>query len=134
MNPLRIKQYLPGIAWFFLLAVLLAIPGSEFPETDNWFKKLQPDKWIHAGLFGVLAWLFMKPFLKTPGQKNMRVYVLLIMILTSLWGLATEFLQESVVKGRSFDYWDWVADSAGAVIAWLFFNRQLRKINASQNP
>ncbi len=127
------KKYLPGIAWFFFVMLLLAIPGSEFPKTDNWLKKIQFDKWVHAALFGMLAYLFMKPMLQTSARaKNAGKMVALIVILTSAWGLATEFLQDAVVKGRSFDLWDWAADSAGALLAGFYFNRKMRKINAAR--
>lgn len=113
------KQYLPGIAWFFLLVILLAIPGSEFPETDDWLKKIYFDKWVHTGLFGMLAYLFMHPFLPAKKSTFTRI-ALLIIVLTSAWGLTTEFLQEALVNGRSFDLWDWAADTLGAIIAALF--------------
>ncbi|RYF80794.1 MAG: VanZ family protein [Chitinophagaceae bacterium] len=64
--------------------------------------------------------------------KNAGKTVALIVILTSAWGLATEFLQDAVVKGRSFDLWDWAADSAGALLAGFYFNRKVRKINAAR--
>lgn len=84
-------------------------------------------------LFGSLAWLFMKPSLKDHSPAKARKIALLVVILTSLWGLATEYLQESLVSGRSFDLWDWVADTAGAIIAWIYFHLRLRKIKKANN-
>jgi VanZ family protein len=133
MKQSNFKKYLPGIAWFFFVMTLLAIPGSELPETDDWLKKIQFDKWVHAGLFGMLAFLFMNPMLKfSPPLKNTGKIVALIIILTSAWGLTTEFLQEALVKGRSFDLWDWLADTTGALLAGVYYYMKRRKINTVQ--
>ncbi|RYG25540.1 MAG: VanZ family protein [Chitinophagaceae bacterium] len=133
MKRANFRKYLPGIARFFFVMILLAIPGSEFPKTDDWLKTIRFDKWVHAGLFGMLAFLFMNPMLKfSPPLKNTGKIVALIIILTSAWGLTTEFLQEALVKGRSFDLWDWAADTGGALLAGVYFNKKRRKINTSQ--
>ncbi len=124
MKQITFKHFLPGIAWFFFVLILLLIPGSEFPETDNWLKKIYFDKWVHAGLFGILSFLFMYPFRL---RKNPGSIMIIVVILTSLWGLATEFLQESLVKGRSFELMDWAADTAGSIIAAIIFNMRWRK-------
>lgn len=114
------KKFLPGIAWFFILLVLLCIPGDDLPSTDNWMKLVGLDKWVHAFLFGMLAFLFMKPILKSGRSiKEKWLYVVLIAIATSIWGLTTEFIQRDFITGRSFELFDWVADTLGAGIALI---------------
>ena len=58
MNVLEIKRFIPGIAWFFVVLVLLCLPGKDIPGT-SWLDKIFFDKWVHAGIFGLLALLFM---------------------------------------------------------------------------
>lgn len=40
-----------------------------------------------------------------------------------LYGIITEFIQHNFISGRTFDIWDWVADSLGVGIAILFIQR-----------
>ena len=118
------KQYLPGIAWFFILLILLCIPGNELPKAQDWMQAISFDKWVHTGLFAVLAYLFMKP-ISTSGitkQKKWRI-VIIIALVTSTWGLTTEIIQENFIRGRSFEWFDWAADTMGALIA-LIVNKQ----------
>lgn len=78
------------------------------PSFNGWFHQIHGDKWVHGGLFGVLAWLFFQPFRQakifTIQQK--RNYYLWIGLFTIGWGYVTECIQ-LYVPGRSYDLWDW---------------------------
>ena len=126
-NGLAVKKFIPGIAWFFLVLVLICLPGSDIPTVGDWFSKIDFDKWIHVGLFAVLAFLFMWPFLRSAlSIKEKWSYVIKIAIATSLWGLTTEFIQRFFIAGRSFDMFDWAADSLGALLGLLFSLKRFR--------
>ncbi len=123
----RFKKFIPGIAWFFILLILLCIPGRDLPDSGDWLQKIFFDKWVHAGLFGTLAFLFMAPIYATYlSDKHKLLYVMVIASLVSAWGLGTEFIQHYLVSGRSFDKYDWLADTIGAVLAtfasWTLLN------------
>ena len=60
MNRINFFRFIPGIAWFLIVMVLLFAPGNEFPST-KWFGDIQIDKLVHAGVFGLLGLLFMIP-------------------------------------------------------------------------
>jgi len=123
------NKLVPGITWFFILLLLLCLPGSSLPDTDSWLQKIYIDKWLHAGLFGLLSFLFLVPVLAAnlPAWQK-RFYVGLVVLFTSLWGLATEYIQHYYVTGRSFDSFDWMADTIGALIAlapaYYLFNKR----------
>lgn len=120
-NGLGSKKFIPGVAWFFLVLVLLCLPGSDLPKVEDWFNKIYFDKWVHVGLFTILAFLFMYPFIRSSLTIEEKWhYMIRIAIATSLWGLTTEFIQKYFIPGRSFDLFDWSADSLGALIALLF--------------
>ncbi|MCW3092087.1 MAG: hypothetical protein JWP81_3156 [Ferruginibacter sp.] len=111
---------MPGIAWFFVVLVLLCLPGQDIPSV-NWLSKIFFDKWVHTGIFGLLALLFMMPFaFSSMENKEKLQYFIRIAIATSLWGLTTEFIQKYWIPGRSFDLFDWAADSLGAFTAFIF--------------
>jgi len=67
------------------------------------------DKLYHAGNFGVLAALL---YLAT-GRAWLAV------LLASLYGVSDE-VHQAFVPGRSADAADWLADTAGALVAVLF--------------
>jgi len=115
------KRFIPGIAWFFLVLVLICLPGKELPDVNDWLSKIYFDKWVHTGLFAVLAFLFMRPFLRStlsPGEKWN--WVIKIALATCAWGITTELIQKYFIVGRSFDLFDWAADSLGALLALLY--------------
>jgi VanZ family protein len=115
------KKFLPGIAWFFIVAILTLMPGKDVPEV-NWMDHIPNfDKLVHAGLFGGLSFLFCLPFFKTDLPQLQRVnYFIRISIAAIIWGITIEFLQKFFIPGRDFDLFDWAADSVGVLIAlWL---------------
>lgn len=126
MNPgsssggnIRFKKFLPGIAWFFLIMVLICLPGQDLPSVDDWLSLIYFDKWVHAGLFGILCLLFTYPFLQAATGRTARLQAAIrVTIAVIIWGLTTEFIQKFFVTGRNFDLLDWAADSFGALLAF----------------
>ncbi len=116
-----LKRFFPGIAWFFIVAFLTLMPGSDLPKI-GWLSSIPNfDKLVHAGLFGGLTLLFCLPYFKAhfPFQKKIN-YFIRIALAASVWGLTIEFLQKYYIPGRDFELLDWAADSAGALISfWL---------------
>jgi ABC-type Co2+ transport system permease subunit len=123
------SKFIPGIIWFFLVLILIALPQQNIPEVDDWYHQIYIDKWIHAGIFGVLAFLFMWPFLKSASDSNKKVFFI-IALLASIWGYLTECIQ-IFVPGRSYDLLDWLADSTGVLIVLLFILRKISKPHSS---
>ena len=112
------KRFVPGIAWFFLVLILICLPGNDLPKADDWMDAIFFDKWVHAGLFCVLAFLFMLAVCKSELSKISKwKNVIKIALSVIVWGLTTEFIQKFFIVGRSFDLWDWVADCIGVLLA-----------------
>ncbi len=123
---ISVKKFIPGIAWFFLVLILICLPGDDLPKTDDWMSAIFFDKWVHAVLFAVLAFLFMKPVCKSNFPTKYKwITVSKIALCASIWGLTTEFIQKFFIPGRAFDLWDWAADSVGVLLAvltcWRFY-------------
>ena len=129
MNRINRNKFLPGIAWFFVVSALLFMPGNDVPSHDL-LSKIYFDKWVHTGIFGLLALLFMLPFANSSlSQKEKLQYFIRIAIVTSVWGLTSEFIQKYWTTGRSFDLIDWVADSLGAFISLIICKKKYLKTN-----
>ena len=121
---LPLKKFIPGIAWFFVVLILICLPGDDLPKADDWMSAVYFDKWVHIGLFSILAFLFMLPLGKSEiNQQNKFILIFKIAISVSIWGLTTEFIQKFFIPGRSFDLLDWVADSVGVLLGLLAFRK-----------
>lgn len=116
-----VKRFIPGIAWFFLVLFLICLPGSDIPTVENWLNYIYFDKLVHIGLFSVLTFLFIYPVtrldLTNPVKKNTAIK---IAIAAWVWALATEFIQKYFIPDRSFDMYDWAADSLGILIGFTW--------------
>lgn len=121
---LSFKKFIPGIAWFFVVLVLMCFPGKEIPNV-SWLEGINLDKVLHITVFGLLTVLFCWPFHKSSFNKKERLqYFIRIAIATSIWGLTTELIQRYLIPGRYFDVLDWIADSIGALLAFWFCSRK----------
>ena len=71
-----------------------------------------------------MAYFFMRPIgQKDISQSSKRLIFLKISIAIAIWGLTTEFIQDFWIEGRSFDLWDFAADSIGAFAIFLLSKR-----------
>ncbi len=121
----HIKKFIPGIAWFFLVLILICLPGSDIPTVDTWLNEIYFDKWVHFGLFAVLTFLFIYPFTKLAlSQKEKNNTAIKIAIAACIWALTTEFIQKYFIPDRSFDLLDWLADSLGVITAYIFCKKK----------
>ena len=123
-----INTYRPGIAWFFISAVLLLMPGSDLPKTVDWLDRIYFDKWVHIFIFGLMTFLFLSPLFNSnlPGSKKTG-WGILIAICFIAWGLTVEFLQKYYVPSRGYELTDWAADCAGVIFGSLFSRYILKK-------
>ena len=111
------------------------MPQQDIPEPGiwgEWLKKIHFDKWVHAGMFGILSFLLMLPFRLTGIEgAQKRKWFTIIAISTSCWGLATECIQIALPP-RTFDWLDWAADGAGVLLMWLVSKKYLMAPSAKQ--
>jgi VanZ family protein len=123
---LSLYKFFPAIAWFIVVMFLLCLPGKFIPKIA-WLNDIYFDKWVHAGLFGLLTLLFCLPFHKSPFGSSHRIYYFIkIAVASSIWGLAMEFVQKFLITGRTFDLLDWAADSVGCFLAFLIARKYFK--------
>ncbi len=131
LQKISYKKFIPGIAWFFVILFLICLPGKDVPEV-GWLSSIPNfDKIVHITIFGVLAALLSWPLKRSSFNNKRRIqYFIGITIAVSIWGLTTEFIQKLFISGRNFDLLDWVADTFGALLAFLFCSKRFRKAEA----
>lgn len=100
------------------------LPGSDIPKV-GFLDEIYFDKWVHAGLFGTLTFLFSFPLLKN-NLIHIRTY-LFIAVAALVYGILMEYVQKYFVANRDFDFDDMVADGVGCFLAFLFIRFQLKR-------
>jgi len=136
LKSISYKNFIPGILWFILLLFLICLPKQEMPEIKPvwWFSVIRLDKIVHAAMFGMLNYLFIFPIFKSEMVESTKVnYFIWISLAASIWGLLTEFIQ-LLVPGRSFELWDWFADSIGVLIALVYVYWKFNQSRKNQHP
>lgn len=125
--------YTPAIIWWLVVLVLMCTPGKDFPDLGSWTEQIKLDKIIHIGIFSLMGYMFMRPVsIKNLPDAIKNNYFLKIAIAISLWGITTEFIQHFWIPGRSFDLWDWVADTLGSLAAYFYARKYLLKEKLSK--
>lgn len=122
------RFFIPAFIWLIISVVLLTLPGTAFPQ-ENWMDKIWMDKWIHVGMFAIMALLICWAIYKTgiPIEKR-RSYFITTGFICLGYGIIMEFVQLWFVAHRSFDTGDIIADGAGSFIgAWYSVKRYIKK-------
>ncbi len=94
-----------------------SVPGKNIPEVFSF----TPDKLIHCLEYAVLGfflfrWLRLEYVSNTLSRISLTTYVL-----GSLIGAIDENYQR-LTPGRSPDFWDWLLDSVGVILAVILMN------------
>jgi VanZ family protein len=115
--------YHQKLAWFLAIFWTLAIffgcsrPGKDLPKL-NLFDNF--DKVIHFVFFLGFAYFWHAIF----ASKNKSIWWAIG--ISVLYGFAIEVYQKYCVLGRSFDVWDIVADSVGAICILIIIKIQMK--------
>ena len=129
---IALRKFLPGIVWFFIVAVLVFMPGEDVPDM-GWMHPFHIDKLVHLGMFGGLTYLFSLPYLNSGFSVNKkRNSFIVVSILFIAWGLGVEFIQKYFAYHRSFDLFDWLADTIGVLIAYFILDKISQKRSLSR--
>jgi VanZ family protein len=130
LKPRPIAFVLPVI-WMAVIYVLLIMPDNDIPKL-GFLDAIYFDKWVHAGLFGMLTLLFSWPFRKLyPPQHSLFIS---IAVSALLYGIAMEYAQKYLTTDRDFDYADMIADGVGCLIAYLAIRFIISKVCVKNKP
>lgn len=120
MNPLRC---LPLLFMMGLLFYLSSIPGNSIDMPKIPFL----DKFLHAGVYALLAWTALFAVPTEIYSKNPVRISLLVIVFCTLYGISDEYHQ-SFVPHRHPSAFDVLADSIGAgmgAFSWFVLRRML---------
>ena len=111
-----------------IILVLTGLPGSVFPRVKP---VVGLDKVAHLCMYAVFAflclWGYRKQFISN-GITYKRKAILLAVVISIAYGGLTELMQEYLVRSRTGDWVDFLADSIGtllgATIFYLFYRKK----------
>lgn len=102
-----------AIIWTLLIIIACLIPGRDVPDVHL----PMIDKWVHFVMFAGFSFLWLCKIKKPTLKKG-----IIVLFLSILLGYLVELLQGSgITYGRSFDYYDVIADGIGGLIGVLLF-------------
>ncbi len=121
-----LNSFIPGILWWIFVLALMCTPGKDFPRLGSWTELISLDKIIHVLVFGLMVYLFSRPlYQKNLSNQGKKQLFAKIAIASAIWGLTIEFIQHFWIPGRSLDILDFVADSLGCLLAYIYCKRYL---------
>ncbi len=115
----NLKYFLPATIWIIIILVLCTLPGKDIP-TSSFLEQIHFDKFVHFSLFGGIVF-FLALAVYWQRKKVSSGLLLLFVFISASYGLAIEFVQKYYAEGRSFDLYDALADTIGAIAGvWVF--------------
>lgn len=117
-----------AILWVLLIFGLCAMPGQYIPTT-SWLELLSFDKLVHAFIFCVMASLWFLVLIKLNSVSPFNI--LMVLVTCIAYGGMLEMMQAMLFSKRSADWFDFIANTVGCLIAWWVFYR--KKLFALKN-
>ena len=116
-----IRYYLSPLVWAAIILLLSSLPSKSLPELTFW-EWLGVDKIAHVILYAVLVFQVMRSCIRQYANWNLRYHAKRVAIVTSMvYGGLIELYQEYILTDRNGDWFDMIANLAGAFLGvWLF--------------
>lgn len=112
-----IRKHINSALWAVVILILCGTPSSGF-SGFRFINIPQFDKVVHLGLYVVFTLLIIS---ENNPNRNMgtvdRRYKIIALAVASAYGLLIELLQWLIFTSRSADFFDFLADVAGSVLA-----------------
>lgn len=104
--------------WTLIIFGLCCMPGRYIPTT-SWLELISFDKFVHASIFCVLASLWFLVVVKA-GKVSVRNITVVLLACISYGGML-EIMQATLFSQRSADWFDFIANTFGCLLAWFIF-------------
>ena len=124
-----IKKLLESNALIIALTLtsLITILSLSKPPTNIQIPVSNLDKYLHIFAYFILATSWFFAIKKAHRISNYQIFISLAVI---LYGIVIEVFQGRFTADRQADIYDIFANSIGVLIAFIFFNKILKKFKA----
>lgn len=116
------RYFILPVVWALVILLLCAFPGKDIPHI-SFLELLSFDKWVHAGVFFILAVLLIRAMKFTYVRAAHTTAVLFALAVCIPYGGLLEIMQGTLFQDRSADWMDFVANSFGAVCGVLVYRK-----------
>lgn len=110
---MRQKPYSYALLWLIAVTLLSVMPGNAVPKFDL----ASSDKFGHTMAYALLTWLIFRGFRIDNGRSANWKEGMVIVCLSSGYGILMEFVQATFFPSRFFEVDDMLANTFGALIA-----------------
>ncbi|MBL4593729.1 MAG: VanZ family protein [Flavobacteriales bacterium] len=112
------KSYFPSLIWGFIILVISGYPGNYVPKVPVW----QFDKIVHWAVYSVLSVCLLIAWNKQYMNKKNRLKLsLAVVFIGAFYGGFMEFLQDNIFINRSGNWFDFIANTIGAIMGVLMY-------------
>jgi len=116
-----IKQHINSFLWSLIILILCGAPSSEFPSV-GFLNIPHLDKIVHFGLYVVFTMLLLSETNAKRKKGELEIKSVFISLTIAIfYGLLIELMQMLVFKSRGAEFWDFVANTVGAIVAVLTY-------------
>lgn len=119
-----------AMLWALLILILCGMPGKDIPHI-SFLELLSFDKFVHASIFFIFILLSIRGFLLQTHFLKLRLNAKpMAFAVCVAYGGLMEIMQATLFVDRSADVYDFIANSFGCLMGWIFYNSIERKILA----
>jgi VanZ family protein len=118
---MALKNYTLAIVWSLIILVLSTRATINLPQ--SWWDLYSPDKFGHAFVYGVQAWLLHKAFY----HQRMDKAIFWALLISISYGILMEVVQYTFFPNRFFEVYDIIANISGSFLGAWVFTRWFRK-------
>ncbi|HET6228237.1 MAG TPA: VanZ family protein [Bacteroidia bacterium] len=116
-----------AMLWALLILILCGMPGKGIPHI-SFLELLSFDKFVHASIFFIFILLSIRGYvLQTQFSKLKQNAKPAAFWICVAYGGLMEVMQGTLFIDRSADVYDFIANSFGCTMGWVFYNLIERK-------
>jgi VanZ family protein len=117
-----------AMLWALLILILCGMPGKDIPHI-SFLELLSFDKFVHASIFFVFILLTIRGFVLQTNYSTLRTSAKPIACAICVaYGGMMEIMQATLFTDRSADVYDFIANSFGCAMGWIFYSWIEKKI------
>ena len=109
------RRWWPPVIWLGAILTATSLPSSILPDARVRFA----DKGVHFFMYGGLGLLLARAMHNPPRTTRLRVVLAAFLLVAAIGGL--DEWHQRYIQGRSAEFADWMADSAGGLIGALIW-------------
>ena len=116
-----LRYFLAPVFWAAIIFFLSSIPSEDLPDFSFW-RLISFDKFAHACMYGMLAFLLMKACYRQYSSWYIRYNAIKITAVAAIvYGGLIEIYQELLLADRYGDWLDLIANIIGAFLGIFIF-------------